>query len=133
MQPTRSHSASAGDSIRTTERRAQPGRPPAVRPRPRPASTPSHVRLLRTAGCVLAATWLPGLLGEVPGLEALGWWGSESGYLGLSWLIPAFLIGIAAERATRHADLPVHTAIGWLAGIASATILLLGAAQIIGG
>jgi hypothetical protein len=73
------------------------------------------------------------VLGYLPGLEALGAWGRESGYLGLSWLVPASLIGIAADRITRHGGVPRHTAAGWLAGIASATVLLVGAAQIIGG
>ena len=73
------------------------------------------------------------MLGNGPGFEGLGWWGSESGYLGLSWAIPACLIGVAADRALQRANLPWHTAAGWLAGTASATVLLLGAAQIIGG
>jgi hypothetical protein len=88
--------------------------------------------LLFTAGVVLAATWLPGILGAVPGLGELGWWGRESGYLGLSWLIPAFLIGIAADRATRHAGFAWHRATGLLAWFAAAIVLLVGAAQIIG-
>jgi hypothetical protein len=91
------------------------------------------VRLLVTAGVVLAATWIPGMLGDLPGMGRLGWWGTESGYLGLSWLVPAFLIGIAADRAARRAGLPWPRAAGWLAWLVSTIVLLLGAAQIIGG
>jgi hypothetical protein len=90
--------------------------------------------LLRTAAFLLAATWVPGILGSLPGLEGLGWWGQTSGYLGLSWAVPAFVIGMAAERAVRRTGLAGHTAAaGGLVGIASAFVLLLGAAQVIGG
>ena len=115
------------------ERRAQPRRHTAAGKRRRKAPTPSYVRLLCTAGVVLAITWIPGLLGYAPWLGSLGWWGRESGYLGLSWLIPAFLIGIAADRATRRAGLAWHSAAGLLAWLVSAGVLLVGAAQIIGG
>jgi hypothetical protein len=91
------------------------------------------VRLLYTAAFLLAVTWFPGILGGVPGLEALGWWGQTSGYLGLSWAVPAILIGMAAERAVRRTGLPGYTAAGVLVGLASAFALLLGAAAIIGG
>ena len=133
--PPWSHSyrATAGRSTNAPARRDQPKRRPAGRARQRQTPRPSYVRLLYTAGTVLAATWLPGVLGAAPGLESLGWWGRESGYLGLSWLVPAFLIGIAADRAVRRASRRWHTAAGWLACLGSASLLLVGAAQIIGG
>jgi hypothetical protein len=102
-------------------------------PRQRKTRRPSYIRLLTTTGIILVATWLPGLVGESIGPAILGWWGRESGYLGLSWLLPAFLIGIATDRAVRHAGLAWHTSAGWLAGISTAITLLLGAAQTIGG
>jgi hypothetical protein len=115
------------------ERRPRPERPPSSRPRQKRSPKPSYVRLLYTAAFLLAATWLPGILGGVPGLAGLGWWGQTSGYLGLSWAAPAILIGLAAGRAVRRVGLPGYTAAGGLVGLASAFALLLGAAQIIGG
>jgi hypothetical protein len=102
-------------------------------PRQRKTRRPSHVGLLTTTGIILVATWLPGLVGESIEPAILGWWGRESGYLGLSWLLPACLIGIATDRAVGHAELAWHTSAGWLAGISTTITLLLGAAQIIGG
>jgi hypothetical protein len=89
--------------------------------------------LLYTAGFLLAATWLPGILGSVPGLADLGWWGQTSGYLGLSWAAPAILVGIAAGRGLRRTGLPGYTTVGGFVGLASALVLLLGASQTIGG
>ena len=100
--------------------------------RQRKARTPSYVRLLKTAAIILAVTWLPGIVGDSIGPGSLGWWGRESGYLGLSWLLPALLIGIAADRSLRRAGSAWHTPAGWLAGVTAAIVLLLGAAQIIG-
>jgi hypothetical protein len=133
MESTHSYRARERSSYAAPDRTRHQERRRIQHPRQRKAARPSYIRLLKTTGIILAATWLPGVVGDSIGPASLGWWGRESGYLGLSWLLPALLIGIAADRAVRRAGLAWHTSAGWLAGIASASVLLLGAAQIIGG
>jgi hypothetical protein len=91
--------------------------------------------MLRTAGLLVALTWLPGLVGDALGLGALSSWGTTSGYVGLSWLVPACFVAFATGRAVRRLGLGLHwqTVTGLLAGLAAGVVLLVGAAQVIGG
>jgi hypothetical protein len=111
----------------------RPHGPVSARARRRGRSWPACIRLLRAAAVVVCFTWLPGVVGSALGLGALTWWGTRSGYLGLSWLVPGALVGLAAARAARSHGLPGSEAAGWLTGACAAALFLVGAAQIVGG
>ena len=111
---------------RTEAREASPRRRRGVRHRG------SHVRLLRTALAVVLVTWLPGAIGGALHVSPLKSWGVASGYAGLSWAFPAFLIGLAVARTARDRGLPWQGAQGAAAGVVSAIVLVTGAASIVG-
>jgi hypothetical protein len=92
----------------------------------------SPSRLLRSFVLILAITWLPACVGSVLGLSLLSSWAVASGYAGLSWALPAFLLGLAATRAARDRRLPLYHVQGVIAGVVPAMLLLVGAARIIG-
>lgn len=81
---------------------------------------------------LLAATWLPGLLGAAVHVPSLAAWGVASGYLGLSWALPGLIVGLTVGRFARAHRVRAHRAIGGLAAGASIALLLLGAAGMIG-
>jgi hypothetical protein len=82
---------------------------------------------------LLAATWVPGLLGLALGASVLKSWGALGGYTGLSWAVPAFVIGLIVDRSTRAQGIRGHRLLGVAAAAAAAGILLYSAAAIIGG
>src|ERR1700686_4160443 len=57
---------------------------------------------------LLAATWVPGLLGAALGVSLLRSWGALGGYTGLSWAIPAFVVGLMVDRSTRERGIRGH-------------------------
>jgi peptidoglycan/LPS O-acetylase OafA/YrhL len=93
----------------------------------------SRSRLLRSALAIVVLTWVPAALGGALHLSLARSWGVASGYAGLSWALPAFLIGLAATRAARDRRLPGQRALGVVAGVAAAIVLVIGAASVVGG
>jgi len=81
---------------------------------------------------VVALTWLPGAAGAALGSSPLRSWAVAGGYAGLSWAVPAFLVGLAATRGARDRRLPLYRLQGLIAGVAAAILLLVGAALVIG-
>ena len=81
---------------------------------------------------LLAATWIPGVLGATFHLSALRTWGSTSGYLGLSWALPGLVVGLTVDRSARARGLWAHRVVGVVAAAASMVLLLVGAASLIG-
>jgi hypothetical protein len=81
---------------------------------------------------VIALTWLPAGGGSALGVSLLRSWAMASSYAGLSWALPAFLVGLAATRGARDRRLPLYHVQGMIAGTAAALFLLFGAARIIG-
>lgn len=92
----------------------------------------SHTRLLETALFVVVATWLPGWLGDSFGIPVFRWCGVISGYTGASWLLPGYLIGLAATRIARRRRLPLGGGLGVIVGTTAAILLLIGAGSAIG-
>jgi hypothetical protein len=105
---------------------------PAARRGRSPRSQRSAARLLRSSLLVVAITWLPAGVGSALGFSLLRSWAVASGYAGLSWALPGFLLGFAATRAARDRRLPLYRVQGVIAGVGSAMLLLVGAARIIG-
>ena len=101
--------------------------------RPRARARAGKARLFVLAAAIVVLTWLPGSLGNSIGLPFLHGWGVFSGYVGLSWVIPALLVGLAAMGAWRDRGLPLHRIIGVVVGVSAALAFLLVAAQIVGG
>jgi hypothetical protein len=89
--------------------------------------------LLRTALTVVVVTWLPGWIGGVLALPLFRWWGVISGYAGLSWLLPGFLVGLAAARVARRGGLRLDSAVGVMVGGPAVIVLLIGAGYLVGG
>lgn len=76
-------------------------------------------------------TWLPGLVGAELHVPFLRSWGALTSYAGLTWALPGLVVGLLVGRATRTRGGP-HRLLGVAAGAATAGLLLLGAATIIG-
>jgi hypothetical protein len=72
------------------------------------------------------------MIGEALGVSALSGWAIACGYLGVSWMLPAVLIGIAADRAARERGARRHRAQGITTGIGVGILLLIGAATLVG-
>jgi uncharacterized membrane protein len=81
---------------------------------------------------LLAATWVPGLLGAALGASFLRSWGALGGYMGLSWAIPGVVVGLIVDRSARERCMRGHRLLGVAVAGAAAVVLLLGAASIIG-
>ena len=81
---------------------------------------------------LLAATWIPGVLGATFHFSPLRTWGSASGYLGLSWALPGLVVGLAVDRSARARGLGAHRVVGVVAAAASIALLLVAAAKLIG-
>jgi hypothetical protein len=81
---------------------------------------------------LLAATWIPGLLGPALHLAPLTAWGVAAGYLGLSWALPGLIVGFAVARSAKAHGVRAHRMLGGLAAVASIAVLLIGAAGLIG-
>ncbi len=92
-----------------------------------------RVRLLVLALAIVVLTWLPGSVGSSIGLPFLGAWGVFSGYTGLSWVLPALLLGLSASGAWRDHGLPLHRPVGVAVGVSAAFGFLILAAQLVGG
>jgi hypothetical protein len=90
------------------------------------------MRLLRSASLVVAATWLPGALGRILQIAPFKLWGVASGYTGVSWALPALMIGIATRRWVRDRDARWPAASAPIAGLAASVMLLIGAAAVVG-
>jgi hypothetical protein len=81
---------------------------------------------------IVALTWVPGSLGGAIGLPLLSSWGVVSGYAGLSWELPAVLVGLVAAAAWRDRGLRLHRLVGVVVGVTAALVLLVFAAQFVG-
>ena len=81
---------------------------------------------------LLAATWIPGVLGVTLHLSSLRALGVTSGYLGLSWALPGLLVGLTVDRSAEAWGLRAHRVVGVVAAVASIALLLVGAARLIG-
>ncbi len=88
-------------------------------------------RLRRLLVGLLAATWIPGLLGAAVGASALRSWSVVSVYLGLSRALPGLLAGLIVLRAARGRASRLRRLAGLAAGCASAARSLLKAVAII--
>jgi hypothetical protein len=100
--------------------------------RSRGRSPRRYRRLRRLALALVVATWVPGMIGGALGISALRWWAIACGYLGVSWMLPALLLGVAADRAARERGLRRHRAQGVTTGIVVGILLLIGAGALIG-
>jgi hypothetical protein len=98
----------------------------------KPRRRPSTPRLRRFASLVVAATWLPGVVGRILHLAPLHLWGVASGYTGVSWAVPALLLGIATRRWARDRGARWPHVAALAAGVATGVMLLVGAAALIG-
>lgn len=92
----------------------------------------STTRLLRSASLVVTATWLPGMVGRILHLAPLKLWGAASGYTGVSWAVPALLLGIATRRWAQHRGARWPHVAALTAGVATGVTLLVGAAALVG-
>lgn len=85
-------------------------------PPPRPASAPVPPKtsrlLIRLAAVVIAASVVLPLLALVLDSESLYSWVFAAGYLGVTWLVPGILIGLARQS--------------WRAGLAATLAVLVG-------
>ncbi len=126
----------AAPRSRTRTRGSPPQRrrtPSSAAPLRAPGSArKSSQRLLRSALVLVVLTWVPGALGGAVHLSLLRSWGVASGYAGISWALPAFLVGLAASRAARDRGLAWKRAPGVAVGVAAAIVLALGAASVVG-
>jgi hypothetical protein len=91
-----------------------------------------RVRLLGLALAIVVLTWLPGSVGGAIGFPLLGDWGVVSGYTGLSWVLPALLVGLVAAGAWRDRGLRLHRFVGVVVGVTAALVFLVFAAQLVG-
>ena len=133
MQPARRSRTAAPEFARQRPRsapRASSARTRSPRPRVRSRSSPS--RLLRTSLAIVAVTWVPGVVGGLLGISLLRSWSVTSGYAGFSWALPALFVGLAASRVARDRGRPWQRAYGVTVGVATALVLLVGAAGVIG-
>jgi hypothetical protein len=85
-------------------------------------------RLPRFALLLLCSTWIPGIAGSALGSQALQSFGAFTGYAGLSWALPALLVGTYARLSSTRA--PRLT--GAVVGSTAAAVLLTGSATLIG-
>ena len=116
-------------------RQSEPGGAAAARTpgsRRRVRKRTSRSRLLRSALAIVVLTWVPAALGVALHLSLFRAWGVASGYAGLSWALPASLVGLAAAREARDGGLPGQRALGVVAGVAAAIVLVIGAASVAG-
>jgi hypothetical protein len=81
---------------------------------------------------IVVLTWLPGSVGRAIGLPLLSSWGVVSGYSGLSWELPALLLGLVAAGAWRDRGLGLPRVVGVVVGVTAALVLLVFAAQLVG-
>jgi hypothetical protein len=91
-----------------------------------------RARLLGLAMAIVVLTWLLGSVGGAIGLPLLGAWGVVSGYTGLSWELPALLVGLVAAGAWRDRGLRLHRLVGVVVGVTAALVFLVFAAQLVG-
>jgi hypothetical protein len=98
----------------------------------KPRRRRSTTRLLRFASLVVAATWLPGVVGRILHLTSLHLWGVASGYTGVSWAVPALLLGIATRRWAQDRGVRWPDLAAVAAGVATGVMLLVGAAALTG-
>ncbi|HZT92487.1 MAG TPA: hypothetical protein VFA05_10655 [Gaiellaceae bacterium] len=89
-------------------------------------------RYARRAAALLLCVWIPALLGKL-GLSPFHAWAVLCGYVGLSWLLPGFLLRAASRAWLLSRNAPAAAAGGWLAGGIGAGALLLASASLIGG
>jgi hypothetical protein len=101
--------------------------------RPRARARAGRARLFVLAAAIVVLTWLPGYLGSSIGPRFLHGWGVFAGYIGLSWVIPALLVGLAAAGGWRDRGFPLHRLVGIVVGVSAGLAFLLAAAQIVGG
>jgi mono/diheme cytochrome c family protein len=80
------------------------------------------------AGACIAATWVPLLSLFVVRAYALGYWSVLAAYLGLSWLAPGVLIGVAAAGLARERGRAKPNRVGVTTGIAATALLLVAVA-----
>ena len=111
-------------------------RPSSAHPRAgRRAIRHSHQLRRRQQNLVfalLAATWIPGVLGATFDVSSLRTWGSASGYLGLSWALPSLVVGLMVDRSARARGFRAHRVVGVVAAAASIALLLVAAAKLMG-
>jgi hypothetical protein len=81
---------------------------------------------------IVAATWLPGLIGNAFSLSPAAWWGVASGYLGLSWLVPGLLVGQTVKRMSSTRSPRRARIYGIAAALLAVPLFLLGAAAVNG-
>jgi hypothetical protein len=81
---------------------------------------------------LIAVTWIPGLAGTVHGLSPLRVWGVVCGYTGLSWALPGLLIYFLVDRLAKANRVTLHRPAAITAALLVGSVLLLGAATLIG-
>jgi hypothetical protein len=81
---------------------------------------------------LIAATWLPGVLGTAFHLSFLRSLGVVSGYAGLSWALPGLVVGFMVDKSTRAQGIRAHRPLGVATAVVAAGLLLFGAATTIG-
>jgi len=120
---------------RRYKRQHDPGAPAPESGRERRVAARSRRMRRRQLNLVLgllSVSWLPGLLGAAFGASSLRSWGALGGYTGMSWAIPALVVGLIVDRSIRERGLRGHRLLGIAAAGVAAVVLLLAAASIIG-
>jgi hypothetical protein len=77
------------------------------------------------AGACVLAVWIPIALFEIRPVRVLGVWIVLGGYLGLAWLTPGVLAGLAVARAARERRTPRPNLVGAVAGCVIGVACLL--------
>ena len=85
--------------------------------------------MLIAAAC-LVVTWVPLTIGVVFDVYPLYYAGVLSAYVGLSWLLPATFIGIAARDWAEAQRLDPPAVIGALVAVAACVVLISGVAAL---
>lgn len=124
---TATRSAASPPRTRAARRRIDP----AERARRR-KSARLRRQLSAVAFAALLTTWGPGLVGALGGGAAFRWWGALAGYLGLSWALPAVVIGVIVNETAKMRGRRGHRARGIIAGLIVGAALLTLAAALIG-
>ena len=93
----------------------------------RPAPSAEGWRLwgALAAACLVAA-WIPMLVSLRFPVYALDFWGVLSGNIGLSWLSPAALTGLAVAGIAREQGWSRPRLLGGVAGVVTGAVLLIG-------